>query len=251
MATIRYTDIYGGGRGSPNFPIVKMFTESGSYIFPCHGTIFMRAVGAGAGAGAKVGGSGGWGQVVKNVQAGDQVAFAIGAGGIGGYSKSQSGSSGWDFYVATDGGDTIVTLRDEEYLAAGGAGQSDRFVTAGNAPKPSTGPWDFCLPGGVFGSGNVQGVLLNNNRNDSQLDGWGTKITDGNKVFSSVAPAGLFAAGSSAMGSGYNGYAGGLGAGGGTGFLTLNQDGSVYGWLYGGRGGDGLVILYFWPQTNP
>lgn len=238
-------------QGSHNFPIVKIFTESGSYIFPCPGTIFMRAVGAGAGAGAKEGGSGGWGQGVKNVQLGDQITFAIGAGGVGGYSWQVPSSSAWDFRVAHDGGDTIVTLRGEEYRAAGGAGQSERFVTDGNAPKPSTGPWDYSQPGGAFGKGTVDGLLVTKNALDSLMEGWGVKTTDSNTV---LRTGGLFSAGSRSTSesiAGGDGGAGGAGGGGGgRGYLSMSG-GEIYSWRNGGTGGNGILILYFWPQTNP
>ena len=247
MATIRYTDIYGGGRGSPNFPVVKMFTESGSYIFPCPGTIFMRAVGAGAGAGAKVGGSGGWGQVVKNVQAFDEIVFAIGAGGVGGYSWQVQSSSAWDFRVAKDGGDTIVTLHGCDYRAAGGAGQSERYEHQGNAIKPSTGPWDYSLHGAAFGQGTVQGLLVSSNPLDSLIDGWGVKTTEGNNV---LREGGLFCVGSNSEVTDGGGFVGGAGAGGGRGSLSMSGS-EIYSWRHGGNGGNGIVILYFWPQTNP
>lgn len=229
-----------------NFPVIHIFGTSTIHTFTHSGLVFIRALGAGAGGGANViGGAGGWGQLVKNVSAGDELVCAIGAGGVG---KQYGGRS------STGGGSTDITLHGITYSAAGGMSEDD------STPRMSSSNWDYCRHGRAAGQGNVN--LLDAPRDESeQLSGWGFRLSADNSVAkqalngSSYAgnPGGVFAAGATggvnqAASLKYPGGSGGKGGGGGKGG-RYTPSAAEHG--DGGVGGDGLVIVYFWPAANP
>lgn len=240
-----FSDIYGNKSPVQNFPVIKIFEASSIHVFTKTGTAFFRAVGAGAGGGLEVGGAGGWGQKVVKVSAGDEMMITIGAGGDPG--------DGTKYPVLSPkpGGDTIVRLRGVDYLAAGG-----KAILADD--KKSAGPWDFSTDGRPPGFGIVDfgGV----DRLSASFNGWGFFVTEGNNVFipgSNGTPAGVggyFASGGSPGRTDYSltypGGRGGSGGGGGGPAQMRPSSGQISSWYVGGFGGNGIFILYFFPEVK-
>ena len=248
MSVLNFSDLYGGRLGSPNFPILKIFKASEAHIFTHPGTIFLRGVGAGAGGFYSSDGSprllasgaaAGWGQVVKKVAAGDVMTCSIGAGGNAGRIYSTIKNSG------ANGGDTVIELHGEVYVAAGGAGVEVITTTSpatfqAKPAKQSSGPWDFAVDGRTLSNPEIQGFLTR--LPGTQLlsyekpTGWGVDLRE---------PFGgwPFMGGSNPATSSSAGGPGGVGAGGGKPGDANNSE--------AGGGGNGVVIMYFWPDTNP
>ena len=241
---LNFTQLYGnGGQEYSPFPVIHIFETSTIHTFTHSGLAFIRALGAGAGGGATlIGGAGGWGQLLKNVSAGDELVCSIGAGGMG---AKRGGVA-----AAIAGGDTAITLRGITYTAAGGMSEDD------STPRLSSSNWDYCLHGREPGQGFVEGVVVG-----KEAQGWGYRIDGQNdagipgasSTSANGLPGGPFAPGGQ---GGFNGSinylykGGGGGIGGGGGGLGGGDTGRTV-WGVGGSGGNGLVIVYFWPATNP
>ena len=180
------------------------FFESRTWIAPQDGIVTVRAMGAGGGGAfgtsATGGYSGSWGAKIVHVKKGDTISVAIGAGGIG-----RKGSNG----DGTAGGDTIITINGEQYIAYGGlGGVAGAAGPLPNGPSPSAN-WGFgaasVKPGwvasGFTGGAGVDILAQGNNATSSESvnisGGGGT----GAKSLVSIG-GGAMPGGKSALGSG-------------------------------------------------
>ena len=138
MSILNFTDLYGGG-GGKYLAMQMPFFDSRAWTVPQDGIIIVRALGAGGGGSSgsaaqtnQTGGySGSWGCKALSVTKGTVITVEIGAGGA------------WVNNASAGGGNTVITIGTERYIAAGGPnGKSGATGPLPNGPSPS-GNWDY------------------------------------------------------------------------------------------------------------
>ena len=239
MATINFTDLYGGASAPPRVTLSINCHASRTFVAPQNGILHIRAVGAGGGGaggnastGCTTGGySGAWGVKMVRVKKDDVVTVSIGAGGSGGMKDGASG------------GATTVSVGGNTYTAAGGPGGRHQSVSApGPGPSPG-GNWDFgqasSTPEWAAGTKATAGASVNLLSNGGGRDffpapavitaDWGVEFDYVNSPFGK---------------GGAIGGSGGKGAGGGA---HVNESNSNQG---GARGGNGYAHLKFFADTD-
>lgn len=137
MTILNFTDLYGGG--GKYLAMQMPFFDSRAWTVPQDGIIIMRALGAGGGGSSGASGqnnqtggySGSWGCKALSVSKGTVITVEIGAGGV------------WVNNASAGGGNTVITIGTEQYIAAGGPnGKSGATGPLPNGPSPS-GNWDY------------------------------------------------------------------------------------------------------------
>ena len=237
----------------------KIFTTSTTYVMPVAVSdlrIFM--IGGGASGFSSHSGAGGAGYILTvahgQISSGTTISITIGAGG---QRTGNSGNSG----PAYNGGNTLVTIGNTTYNAAGGTNSGSNVnMPGGNGSSGGGGAGN----GGTAGKGGSGG----SNGDSGSTYGGGTGM--GVAAFNSaVIPTGAFSAGAGGA-AGNSSHSGGGGAGGvitdiiayptaenggssvsgkggvgfGAGGGSGGYDGTYY--YYGGAGAPGMVYIYFY-----
>lgn len=136
--SVDFTKLFGGGEGKYLAMQIPFF-DSKAWTVPQDGIIIVRALGAGGGGTSggtgynnQTGGySGSWGCKALSVTKGTVITVQIGAGGV------------WINNTSVGGGNTVITIGTEQYIAAGGPnGVSGATGPLPNGPRPSDN-WDY------------------------------------------------------------------------------------------------------------
>ena len=234
--SVDFTKLFGGGGGGKYLAMQMPFFDSRAWTVPQDGIIIVRALGAGGGGSSgpasqpnQTGGySGSWGCKALSVSKGTVITVEIGAGGV------------WVNNASAGGGNTVITIGTEQYIAAGGPnGKSGATGPLPNGPSPS-GNWDY-------GAASVRPGWVGN----TPTGGAGVDIfAQGNNATASIGPAGggtmystgildSFGGGALPSGKSLSGMDDGI-----PGYLSLDGMGwgiSFYGGRGGGSGGSGVA----------
>ena len=226
MLTLK--DLLNSSGGGKYLAMQMPFFDSRVWTVPQDGIIIVRALGAGGGGSSgsasqpnQTGGySGSWGCKALSVTKGTVITVEIGAGGV------------WINNTSAGGGNTIITIGTEQYIAAGGP--NGVFGATGplpNGPSPS-GNWDY-------GAASVRPGWLGN----TPTGGAGVDIfAQGNNATASIGGAG----GGTMYSSGITSGSGGGARPDGKSLSGMDTEIPAYltlegmGWgisFYGGRGG--------------